>query len=215
MADTHRSIKDRLETRDRIVDAAYRTLVKSGYHQTSVKDIANAAGVAPGLVHYYFETKEDLLVAAIEYGCSSLESEWADRGLSLTGQFPLGASPVQLARLGLELSKSDLKKRLGLSLLVFDMYGVGLHNPKIAAAVNQFMQERRSLVEAIVRGVTAGMPEPPKTTPQAIAGAIYGALLGITFEKLIDRKFDADKAIDALAEMVFTFARLPVPPEGL
>ncbi len=108
-----------------------------------------------------------------------------------------------------------LKKRLGLNLLVFDMYGVGLHNPKIAAAVNQFMQERRSLVEAIVRGVIAGMPEPPQTTAEAIAGAIYGALLGITLEKLIDRKFDADKAIDALAEMVFTFARLPVPAEGL
>ena len=74
LADAHRSLRDRFDTRDRIVDAAHRTLVKSGYHDTSVKDIANAAGVAPGLVHYYFGTKADLLVAAIEYGCASLES---------------------------------------------------------------------------------------------------------------------------------------------
>src|SRR5256885_709211 len=33
-----------------------------------MKDIAAEAGVAPGLAHYYFETKEDLLVAAIERG---------------------------------------------------------------------------------------------------------------------------------------------------
>jgi len=210
LAHPARTTRDRIETRGRIVDAAYRVLVKRGYHETSVKDIAEEAGVAPGLVHYYFETKEDLLVAAIEHGCSFLESEWAERGLSLTGQFPPGASPVGLARLGLELAKSDLKKRLGLNLLIFDMYGVGLHNPKIAAAVNQFMRERRSLVEAIVRGVIARMPEPPQTTPESIAGAIYGALLGITLEKLIDRKFDADRAIDALTEMAFTFARLPL-----
>src|SRR6266480_1420986 len=57
------------QTKERIVDAAYRTLVKHGYHETSMKDIAAEAGVAPGLAHYYFATKEDLLVAAIEHGC--------------------------------------------------------------------------------------------------------------------------------------------------
>ncbi|TMD16238.1 MAG: helix-turn-helix transcriptional regulator, partial [Chloroflexi bacterium] len=40
-------------TRDRILEAAYRTLVRRGYHETSMKDIAEEAGVAPGLAHYY------------------------------------------------------------------------------------------------------------------------------------------------------------------
>ena len=51
------------QTKDRIIDAAYRALVRQGYHETSMKDIAAEAGVAPGLAHYYFETKEE----AVDY----------------------------------------------------------------------------------------------------------------------------------------------------
>src|SRR5690348_7533846 len=66
-------------TRDRILDAAYRTLVKRGYHDTSMKDIAEEAGVAPGLAHYYFESKEHLLVETIRHGCAPLIEEWHRR----------------------------------------------------------------------------------------------------------------------------------------
>src|SRR5438270_449386 len=68
------------QTKDRIVEAAYRTLVAHGYHDTSMKDIAREAGVAPGLAHYYFETKEDLLVAAIERGCRPAMEAWDAAG---------------------------------------------------------------------------------------------------------------------------------------
>ena len=53
------------QTKDRIIDAAYRALVRRGYHETSMKDIAAEAGVAPGLAHYYFETKEDIFRAVV------------------------------------------------------------------------------------------------------------------------------------------------------
>ncbi len=198
------------ETRERIVAGAYRALVKGGYHATSIKDIAEEAGVAPGLVHYYFETKEDLLVAAIEHGCAAIEVEWEHHGLGLSGNFPPTKSPLELASLGFELAKADLRRRRGLFLLVFDMFGVGLHNPKIAAAVSQFIQERRSLIEAIARAVIRSLPQPPASRPEAIAAAIWAGINGITLQKLIDKNFDADAAIDALAEMVFAFVQLPV-----
>src|SRR5947209_20614329 len=66
-------------TRDRILEAAYRTLVRRGYHETSMKDIAEEAGVAPGLAHYYFESKEHLLVETIRHGCAPLIEEWHRR----------------------------------------------------------------------------------------------------------------------------------------
>ncbi len=201
------------ETRDQIVAAAYRALVKGGYHATSIKDIAEEAGVAAGLVHYYFETKEDLLVAAIEHGCAALFKEWKRHGLSLGEPGSVGENPLELARLGFELSKQDLRRHRGLYLLIFDMYGVGLHHPKIAAAVNEFIGERRALIEAIAAAVMGSMPQPPASRPAAIAAAIWGGINGITLQKLIDKNFDADAAIDALAEMVFAFSTLPVKEE--
>ena len=194
------------QTKDRIVEAAYRTLVKRGYHETSMKDIAAEAGVAPGLAHYYFETKEDLLVAAIEHGCQPLMRAWEAAGVSLSGPMPEDADPMLFARIGFELAKEELKSYGGLFLLTFDMFGVGLHNPKIATAVRTFIEERRGFVARITQAVIAGMPEPPLASADAIAAAIWGSLHGIYLQKVMNPAFDAESAIDALSEITIAFA---------
>src|SRR5947209_19331457 len=197
------------QTKERIVDAAYRTLVRRGYHETAMKDIAAEAGVAPGLAHYCFETKEDLLVAAIEHACEPLMAAWEAAGVSLSGPMPEDADPMMFARLGFELAKEELKTYGGLFLLTFDMFGVGLHNPKIASAVRAFIEERRTFVARITQGVIAGMADPPSASADAIAAAIWGSLHGIYLQKVMNPAFDADAAIDALCEMTMAFATRP------
>ena len=53
-------------TRRRIVDAAGRLFVGSGYAATSVRSIAQAAGVAEKTVYLQFETKPALLKAVVD-----------------------------------------------------------------------------------------------------------------------------------------------------
>jgi AcrR family transcriptional regulator len=197
------------QTKERIVEAAYRTLVKRGYHETSMKDIAAEAGVAPGLAHYYFETKEDLLVAAIEHGCKPAMDAWEQAGMNLSGPLPEDADPMVVARMGFELAKEELRTYRGLLLLTFDMFGVGLHNPKIAAAVRTFIDERRAFIARITQGVIAGMADPPMASADAIAAAVWGSLHGIYLQKMMNPEFDADAAIDALSEMAIAFATRP------
>jgi AcrR family transcriptional regulator len=197
------------QTKDRIVEAAYQTLVRQGYHDTSMKDIAAEAGVAPGLAHYYFQTKEDLLVAAIEYGCRPALEAWEAAGISLTGPLPEDADPLAFARTGFELAKQELRTYAGVFQLTFDMFGVGLHNPKIAAAVRSFIDERRAFIARLAQGVIAGMPARPAAPAEAIAAALWGGLHGIYLQKLMDPGFDADAAIDALSEMAIAFATAP------
>src|SRR5207253_10050278 len=105
------------QTKDRIIEAAYQALVKRGYHETSMKDIAAEAGVAPGLARYYFETKEDLLVAAIEHACQPVMAAWQQAGMDLTGPLPEGADPMMVARMGFELAKEALRTSRDLFLL--------------------------------------------------------------------------------------------------
>jgi AcrR family transcriptional regulator len=194
------------QTKERIIEAAYRTLVKRGYHETSMKDIASEAGVAPGLAHYYFDSKEDLLVAAIEHGCQPLMRAWESAGITKDGPMPEDAEPMVLARLGFELAKQELRTYGGLFLLTFDMFGVGLHNPKIQAAVRAFIDERRAFVARLTQAVIASMPQPPAASADAIAAALWGSLHGIYLQKVLDPGFDAEAAIDALSEMAMTFA---------
>src|SRR5256712_3650161 len=197
------------QTKERIVDAAYRTLVRRGTHETAMKDIAAEAGVAPGLAHYSFETKQDLLVAAIEHACEPLMKAWEEAGVSLSGPMPEDADPMMFARMGFELAKAELKSYGGLFLLTFDMFGVGLHNPKIASAVRTFIEERRAFVARITRAVIAGMAESPLASADAIAAAIWGSLHGIYLQKVMNPAFDAEAAIDALGEMTMAFATRP------
>lgn len=53
-------------TRQRIVDAAGRLFLDSGYMATSIRSIAQAAGVAEKTVYLQFETKPAILKAVVD-----------------------------------------------------------------------------------------------------------------------------------------------------
>lgn len=49
-------------TMDRILEAAERCIGKKGFQGATMQDIADEAGVSKALVHYHFESKEQLLL---------------------------------------------------------------------------------------------------------------------------------------------------------
>lgn len=55
-------------TRALIVDAAEQVMVEEGYAAASTRRVAARAGLKPSLVHYYFPTTEDLLLAVNHKG---------------------------------------------------------------------------------------------------------------------------------------------------
>jgi AcrR family transcriptional regulator len=193
------------------VDAAYRALLEQGYHQTSMKDIAAEAGVAPGLAHYYFQSKEDLLVAVIDRACLPLKQEWDTQRRLLGGAAPSPEQALSQAVAGFQFAKEEVRRFLDMHRLLFDMFGVGLHNPRIGAAVAGFINERREDVALLARAVVAATAVKPASDPEALAAAIWGAINGIVLQKLMDPTFDSDAAINALSEMAFTLAAVPAP----
>ncbi len=54
------------QRRTQLIDTALALFAEGGYDRTSIKDLAQAAGVAQGLVYHYFASKEDLLLAVID-----------------------------------------------------------------------------------------------------------------------------------------------------
>jgi AcrR family transcriptional regulator len=63
MARTPKVVEDR---RDQIIDAAMQVFAQKGFIKATNKDIAREAGITPGLIYYYFDSKEDLLKTIIE-----------------------------------------------------------------------------------------------------------------------------------------------------
>ena len=52
-------------TRTAIVEAAYQLFLRNGYHGTSMRGIAETAGIALGGIYNHFGTKEDIYVAML------------------------------------------------------------------------------------------------------------------------------------------------------
>src|SRR5262249_20609093 len=55
----------RADNRERLIAAGYVVLAEKGYEATTVKEVASVAGVSPGLFHYYFASKDALLLAVL------------------------------------------------------------------------------------------------------------------------------------------------------
>jgi AcrR family transcriptional regulator len=55
------------ETQERIIDAALEGFASEGVAATSIRDVASAAGVSPGLVQHYFPSKAALRGAVDEH----------------------------------------------------------------------------------------------------------------------------------------------------
>jgi AcrR family transcriptional regulator len=56
---------DRAEREAEILDAAFSEFAAKGYAGARLEDIARSAGVAKGLPHFYFQTKEELFRAVL------------------------------------------------------------------------------------------------------------------------------------------------------
>jgi len=82
-------------TQERIIDAAARLFSAKGYHQTSIDEIAEAAGVAKGSVYYNYKSKSALLVAVIRAGIDFVRGKVAAKTAP-------GAGPLRRLQLLIE-----------------------------------------------------------------------------------------------------------------
>src|SRR5918999_5038222 len=68
------------ESRSRITAHALRLFAEHGYDRTTVKMIADAAGISQGLIYAHFATKDDLLVAIFEQSMRDIQESFAAAG---------------------------------------------------------------------------------------------------------------------------------------
>ncbi|VVB63642.1 HTH-type transcriptional regulator BetI [uncultured archaeon] len=68
-----RIVKDPVERRKELIDTAERMFITNGYDQTAVSDIVKEVNLSQGAFYYYFESKEDILVAILEKNVAVME----------------------------------------------------------------------------------------------------------------------------------------------
>ncbi len=174
------------DTRERILEAAFTVLSRQGYENSSIKDIAEEAGVAQGLVHYHFKSKQQLVLAVLEFVCQKVE---------------IGAATGEAGALE---AFADMKRTLvdsrDANSLYVQLIGVGLHDALVGGGVRDFIRSERAHIEDLARQVL-GERKQFDGAARGIAGVVWAAVLGIMIQNLVDPEFDADEAVDTLAAM--------------
>lgn len=69
--------KNTTQRRAQIVEGLLKAMSTQGYEAASIKDIASAAELSPGLLHYHFGNKQAILLALIEALGGKLEERLA------------------------------------------------------------------------------------------------------------------------------------------
>lgn len=57
----------KIQAKKRIIEEALKTFSQNGYHETKMIDIASNLGVSKGALYQYFDSKDDLFLAVMEY----------------------------------------------------------------------------------------------------------------------------------------------------
>jgi AcrR family transcriptional regulator len=81
---------DHEERRRQIADALLRTAATRGLHATGMREVAAEAGVSLRLVQYYFGTKEELLLSAMQH----LAAQFSERALARINRLKETEGPV-------------------------------------------------------------------------------------------------------------------------
>lgn len=67
---------DKETRRQQLIDATIESLAKRGYAETTMADISDGAGLSRGIVNFYFDSKEKLLVETLQYLSDEYSSHW-------------------------------------------------------------------------------------------------------------------------------------------
>ncbi|MGE3359192.1 MAG: TetR/AcrR family transcriptional regulator [Acidimicrobiia bacterium] len=74
---------EQVSGRDRILEEAAALFVRQGYRETTLRDIAAAAGMKAGSIYYHFDAKDELLAAVLETGIARITRSFEETAASL------------------------------------------------------------------------------------------------------------------------------------
>lgn len=142
----------REERKRQILKALDQCLLEKSFHQTSIKDISRVAEVNHGVLHYYFRSKEDILLQYIDYVVDDFKAQVQEM---------LSSRNID------EMSKQDFVKEVfsfvnqritlnrNLSMIFVEIWAIALYNEEVREKLKHAYKEWIGILAGnITRGST-------------------------------------------------------------
>ena len=171
----------RTESRRRIVDEALALFVEHGYAGTSVRMIAEAAGISPGLLYNYFDNKQALLHAIFEESMADVRASFA-----MADEAPSTQRLEQLVR----GSFAILRRNISFWKL---SYGVRMQ-PAVLAGLGSELHEWTAAIRRTLQGY---LRDAGVTRPDVEAAVLFALIDGISQHYVLDpERYPLDAVTD-------------------
>jgi AcrR family transcriptional regulator len=174
----------------RIIDAMRESVAKRGAAGSTFEQVAAEAGVSRGLLHYYFGTKERLLVEVVRRD-SELRVARLDEALAK-------AKSVDDVLDVLVASLTDLiDNEPGFFLLLYELFSAGRRNPDIQREVGQLFETTRTHVAEVLEAKEREGVLSLRHDAEAIVCFLFAVGDGFALQALSDPERDLDAALAA------------------
>ena len=190
------------KTKQKIIDGARKSLIKEGHRLSTIKVIAGYAGVNHGLVHHYFGSKEDLMVALIESQAQQvLELIFSDNPDWLE-DLSQKRRPKGLAKMKQRELAQFMSSRMDQFFSAYDDFAK-IHNeflamsaemPKVSKKLKEILRKHRKILGLIFNNSNPGF-----TT------LLLASLTGILLHYRLDSKIAIKEARALLREKLFDY----------
>jgi AcrR family transcriptional regulator len=178
------------EKAQRIIDAMRDSVAKRGAAGSTFEHVAREAGVSRGLLHYYFGTKERLLVEVVRRD-SEIRVARLDEPLA-------NAETVDDVIDILLASLNDLiENEPAFFLLLYELFSAGRRNPEIRREVGQLFDRTRSHVAEILEAKEREGVLSLRYEADAIVAYLFAVADGFALQALSDPERDIAPALAA------------------
>jgi len=178
------------EKAQRIVEAMRSSVARRGVAGSTFDHVAREAQVSRGLLHYYFGTKERLLVEVVRRD-SELRVARLDEALAK-------AKSVDDVLDVLVASLTDLiDNEPGFFLLLYELFSAGRRNPDIQHEVGQLFETTRTHVAEVLEAKEREGVLSLRHDAEAIVCFLFAVGDGFALQALSDPERDLDAALAA------------------
>lgn len=187
------------ETAERILQAAYSRLAADGYARLNMRDVAAEAKVNHALIHYYFGSKDQLVIAVLDEANRRL-IERQTQLYNTPGDF---AAKWALAR---SFYAEDLAS--GFVRVQMELWAASLSNEALRENFVPRIMEWRRVIESAVRDALTHCQLDLPVSPEIIATWISDFWFGMEFEMLLgisEEQTHHQKALDAFQQILEHF----------
>lgn len=189
------------ERRDAILRAAYTVAARERLGGVTARGVAAEAGVSSGLVFFYFESIDNLLVALLDWMLDRTiaRAQRAAPGAEPSGDDPgarlIGTVAAAVRRLPRERERVEL---------FFDYWVLGTRHPAIRRKIRRALALYR---ESFIAGAQAVIDANPDryvhTSAEGLADVIASFLYGCALQTVTDpTRFDAERTLATLDALV-------------